>query len=233
MSYPPWCGTVAIFIKREYLSPKCGGILAQLNWSNHIHFIVFMSSLVSSIAWEDIEEVEVLQSGAFGTVFKAEWMGTEVAIKEFLDIKSFESKKYTEREIEILRDCRHPNILQFMGLTIHDGKPHIITEFINGGNLKDGKDILALITQSVIAKIQSGTPLLWWSKVSFAVDCARALVYLHHKGIIHRDLKSDNLLLTENKRIKVCDFGFSRIEPRTSEEKKRLSFCGTGVNKFY
>lgn len=81
---------------------------------------------------------------------------------------------------------------------------------------------------AVIAKSEAGAnPISWWSKISFAVDCARALVYLHHKGIIHRDLKSDNLLLTENKRIKVCDFGFSRIEPTTNEEKKRLSYCGT------
>ncbi|KAJ3124790.1 hypothetical protein HK100_011115, partial [Physocladia obscura] len=59
------------------------------------------------------------------------------------------------------------------------------------------------------------------------MDVAKAIAYLHSRGIIHRDLKSDNLLVTENKRIKVCDFGFSRPYPTNAQETRRLSFCGT------
>jgi serine/threonine protein kinase len=95
-----------------------------------------MSYLISNIEWTDIEEVQVLQSGAFGNVFKAEYLGTEVAIKEFLDFQSVDSKKYTQREIEILRDCRHPNVLMFMGLTEHEQKPHIVTGISNFSPLK-------------------------------------------------------------------------------------------------
>ncbi|KAJ3069934.1 hypothetical protein HDU98_007027 [Podochytrium sp. JEL0797] len=64
-------------------------------------------------------------------------------------------------------------------------------------------------------------------RVSIAMDVAKAMAYLHSRGIIHRDLKSENLLVTENKRIKVCDFGFSRPTPTNVQETRRLSYCGT------
>jgi serine/threonine protein kinase len=62
-------------------------------------------------------------------------------------------------------------------------------------------------------------------RLSFATDIARALAYLHAHSIIHRDLKGENLLITENYRLKVCDFGFSRTI--SDDESKRLSYCGT------
>ena len=63
--------------------------------------------------------------------------------------------------------------------------------------------------------------------MSFATDVARALAYLHARKCIHRDLKGENLLITENGRLKVTDFGFARIAARNEEESKRLTFCGT------
>ena len=63
--------------------------------------------------------------------------------------------------------------------------------------------------------------------ISFATDIARALAYLHAHEIIHRDLKPTNLLLTENKRIKICDFGLSRPTPKNEQDKRAMSYCGT------
>ncbi|KAJ3052938.1 hypothetical protein HK097_005386 [Rhizophlyctis rosea] len=126
-------------------------------------------SSLTSIPWDDLSDFRDLTSGSFGVVRRADYLGTEVAVKEFLDIDDqpgFDLKKYIGREVEIL-------------------------------------------------------------KVSFAIDIARALVYLHAKKFIHRDMKADNLLLTENLRIKICDFGFSREQVGTPTELKKLSFCGT------
>lgn len=98
-----------------------------------------------SIDWEEIEEIQELQSGAFGKVFKAEYLGTEVAIKEFIKVEDFDSQKYEDRERAILQECRHPNVVQFMGVTTHNEKLHVVTEFINGGNLKECKVPLTFI----------------------------------------------------------------------------------------
>ncbi|KAJ3199175.1 hypothetical protein HDU67_003054, partial [Dinochytrium kinnereticum] len=98
-------------------------------------------------------------------------------------------KKYIEREIEILRDVRHPNVVQFMGCATHDNKLLLVTEYVAGGNVKEW---IADLTRE----------LGWRTRISIATDAARALAYLHAHDIIHRDMKSENLLVTENKRVK-------------------------------
>jgi LIM domain kinase 1 len=67
----------------------------------------------------------------------------------------------------------------------------------------------------------------WRLRLSFAIDIARALAYLHARKCIHRDLKGENLLVTSNGRLKITDFGFARIAARNADESKRLTFCGT------
>ncbi|KAJ3213967.1 hypothetical protein HK099_007097 [Clydaea vesicula] len=176
-----------------------------------------MEKKMYEIEWEDLTEWKEIGSGAFGQVYKAEYLGTEVAIKKFMDIKpnpNIDLKKYIDREVGILQECRHPNVVQFMGVCIHENKCYIVTEYVGGGNLKE---LLLDATKN----------LDWREKLSFAIDSARAMVYLHSREIIHRDLKSENFLLTDNKRLKVCDFGLSRETPITPEDVQSLSFCGT------
>jgi LIM domain kinase 1 len=64
-------------------------------------------------------------------------------------------------------------------------------------------------------------------RISFATDIARAVAYLHVRKCLHRDLKGENLLITANDRVKICDFGFARIAARNEDEMKRISYCGT------
>ena len=70
---------------------------------------------------------------------------------------------------------------------------------------------------------QKHKPFDWPLRVSFATDIARAVAYLHARNCLHRDLKGENLLITANNRIKVCDFGFARIAARNEEEMRRIS----------
>lgn len=116
-----------------------------------------------------------------------------------------------------MKECRHPNICLFIGLSRApppDNRIFIISEFIENGNVR--------------MYIHDKTkPFSWRLRVSFATDVTRALAYLHARRCIHRDLKGENLLITENGRLKITDFGFARIAARNEEESKRLTFCGT------
>lgn len=145
------------------------------------------------------------------------YLGIDVAIKEVLPSTEYDVAKYFEREWRLMKECRHPNICLFIGLSrapAPDNRIFIISEFIENGNVR--------------MYIHDKTkPFPWRLRVSFATDVARALAYLHARRCIHRDLKGENLLVTANGRLKITDFGFARIAARNEEESKRLTFCGT------
>ncbi|KAF8926100.1 hypothetical protein BGZ47_002897 [Haplosporangium gracile] len=167
------------------------------------------------IQWADLKTYDTIGSGSFGRVFHGDLLGTEVAIKECVrsDSRAFD-EKYFKREVDILKQSRHPNIVQFMGVCKRRKRFYIITEFLPMGNLRRW--------------IQDDRKEFGWdTRISFAIDISLALAYLHHKNIIHRDLKGENLLISENMRIKVCDFGFSRVEAKNAAEMSRISYCGT------
>ncbi|KAI1303772.1 hypothetical protein EDD11_005311 [Mortierella claussenii] len=167
------------------------------------------------IQWADLKTFDIIGSGSFGRVFHGDLLGTEVAIKECVrsNSRAFD-EKYFKREVDILKSSRHPNIVQFMGICKRKKRFYIVTEFLPLGNLRRW--------------IQDDTKEFGWdTRISFAIDISLALAYLHHKNIIHRDLKGENLLISENMRIKVCDFGFSRVEAKDDDEMRRISYCGT------
>ncbi|KAI0776833.1 kinase-like protein [Trametes elegans] len=168
------------------------------------------------IPYEDIKgDWKKLGSGSFGNVYKATYLGIDVAIKEVLPSNDYDVAKYFEREWRLMKEARHPNVVLYLGLSrAPDGRIFIISEFIESGNLR--------------MYIHDKTkPFPWRLRLSFATDIARALAYLHARKCIHRDLKGENLLVTANGRLKITDFGFARIAARNEEESKRLTFCGT------
>ncbi|KAI0370863.1 kinase-like protein [Pilatotrama ljubarskyi] len=168
------------------------------------------------IPFEDIKgDWKKLGSGSFGNVYKATYLGTDVAIKEVLPSNDYDVAKYFEREWRLMKEARHPNVVLYLGLSrAPDGRIFIISEFIENGNLR-------------MYIHDKSKPFPWRLRLSFATDIARALAYLHARKCIHRDLKGENLLVTANGRLKITDFGFARIAARNEEESKRLTFCGT------
>ncbi|WVR03269.1 hypothetical protein IAU60_000260 [Kwoniella sp. DSM 27419] len=169
-----------------------------------------------TIPFEDIQWGHRLGAGSFGSVYKGSYLGIDIAIKEVLPSVEYDVHKYFEREWRIMRECRHPNIVLFLGLSKapdDDGRVFIISEFVPRGNLRQ--------------YILSAHPFPWRLRLSFATDVARAVAYLHARQCIHRDLKGENLLITSNERIKVTDFGFARIASRNAEEMRRMTYCGT------
>lgn len=165
---------------------------------------------IFNIDYKDLENVQAIGGGNFGQVSRGVYFGTEVAIKQLLDVDDKDMHKYIEREMTTLKDMRHPNVVQFMGLCRHGTDIFIVTEYIGGGDLRH---ILKDETKE----------LPWLLRARIATDVAYAMTFLHSKGIIHRDLKSNNLLVADNWKIKVCDFGFSR----RVNKGELMTLCGT------
>ncbi|KAK9160983.1 hypothetical protein Syun_007324 [Stephania yunnanensis] len=167
------------------------------------------------ILWEDLVIGERIGLGSYGEVYHADWNGTEVAVKKFLD-QDFYGDALDEfrREVRIMRRLRHPNVVLFLGAVTRPPNLSIITEFLPRGSLYR---ILHRPNCQIDEK----------RRIKMALDVARGMNCLHTSipPVVHRDLKSPNLLVDKNWNVKVCDFGLSRLKHHTFLSSK--STAGT------
>ncbi|XP_030455360.1 probable serine/threonine-protein kinase SIS8 isoform X1 [Syzygium oleosum] len=157
------------------------------------------------IQWEEISLGERIGLGSYGEVYRGEWHGTEVAVKRFLDQDiSGDLLEEFKSEVRIMKKVRHPNVVLFMGAVTRPPNLSIISEFLQRGSL------YRLIHRP-------NNQLDERRRLRMALDAARGMNYLHNCNpvIVHRDLKSPNLLVDRNWVVKVCDFGLSRMKHST------------------
>ncbi|CAI9773140.1 unnamed protein product [Fraxinus pennsylvanica] len=170
---------------------------------------------VAEILWEDLQIGERIGIGSYGEVYRAEWNGTEVAVKKFMnqDISGVALAQF-RCEVEIMLRLRHPNVVLFMGAVTRPPNLSILTEFLPRGSL------FKLLHRQNIQIDEK-------RRIKMALDVARGMNYLHtsHPIIVHRDLKTPNLLVDKNWVVKVCDFGMSRMQHSTFLSSK--STAGT------
>ncbi|CAH1155734.1 unnamed protein product [Phaedon cochleariae] len=156
------------------------------------------------IPFEQITDLKFLGSGGQGAVFSGMLNNTAVAVKKVSDLK--------ETDIRNLRKLNHPNIVKFKGVCTQEPSCYcIIMEFCPYGPLFD-----LLKNQKNIVTINR--------VCSWAKQIANGMYYLHSHKIIHRDLKSPNVLIGEGEVIKISDFGTSRTWNGVSE---KMTFAGT------
>ncbi|KAF4386681.1 calmodulin-binding receptor-like cytoplasmic kinase 2 [Cannabis sativa] len=154
--------------------------------------------------------------GGFGTVYKAKLAdGTTVAIKRAK--KSVYDKHLGvefQSEIRTLAQVEHLNLVKFYGFLEHEDERIVVVEYVPNGTLREHLDCV------------HGNILDLAARLDIAIDVAHAITYLHmytDHPIIHRDIKSSNILLTENFRAKVADFGFARLAADTDSGATHVS----------
>uniref|UniRef100_A0A8C5GU55 Uncharacterized protein n=1 Tax=Gouania willdenowi TaxID=441366 RepID=A0A8C5GU55_GOUWI len=159
------------------------------------------------IKFEDILFYENCGGGSFGSVYRALWItqDKEVAVKKLLKI---------ENEAEILSVLSHRNIIQFYGAIVEAPNYGIVTDYASGGSLYD------YLSSGQSEEMEMGQIMTW------AAEIARGMHYLHSEApvkVIHRDLKSRNVVLTADRVLKICDFGASKFLFHTTH----MSLVGT------
>ncbi|KAL3748808.1 hypothetical protein ACJRO7_009962 [Eucalyptus globulus] len=155
-------------------------------------------------ATNDFDPAEELGDGGFGTVFKGKLRdGRVVAVKRLYE-SNYKRVEQFMNEVEILTRLRHPNLVSLYGCTSRQSRRLLLVyEYVPNGTVADH-------IHGDLAK--PGLPL-WSTRFNIAVETANALVYLHASDVIHRDVKTNNILLDENFSVKVADFGLSRLFP--------------------
>ncbi|KAM5568745.1 serine/threonine-protein kinase STY46-like [Rosa sericea] len=157
------------------------------------------------ILWEDMIIGRQIGQGSCGTVYHGQWDGSDVAVKVFSKLEYSDDLLLSfKQEVSLMKRFRHPNVLLFMGAVTSPERLCIVTEFLPRGSLYQ-------ILQRNPSKLD------WRRRVNMAMDIAWGMNYLHHFNppIVHRDLKSSNLLVDKNWTVKVGDFGLSRLKHET------------------
>ncbi|KAA8539185.1 hypothetical protein F0562_025877 [Nyssa sinensis] len=159
------------------------------------------------IPWSDLVLKEKIGEGSFGIVQRAKWRGFDVAVKILME-QHFLAERFEEflREVAIMKHLRHPNIVLFMGAVTQPPNLSIVTEYLSRGSLHK-------LLQMPDAEVMLNYRL----RLNMAYDVANGMNYLHQRRppIVHRDLKSPNLLVDSKYTVKVCDFGLSRSKANT------------------
>jgi len=150
-----------------------------------------------------------LGAGGMGEVYLARdtEIGRDVAIKVLPSTFSADKERLQRFQLEARAAgaLNHPNILSIYDIGKHDGSPYVVSELLEGETLR--------------IKI-SGSPLSQRRAIDYALQMAHGLAAAHEKGILHRDLKPDNIFITNDGRAKILDFGLAKLTQVDGNQKQ-------------
>ncbi|XP_027131960.1 serine/threonine-protein kinase PAK 6b isoform X2 [Larimichthys crocea] len=135
--------------------------------------------------------------------------GRQVAVK-MMDLRKQQRRELLFNEVVIMRDYRHQNVVEMFRSALVEEELWVIMEYLQGGALTH------IVSETRLNEEQTAT---------VCEGVLQALTYLHHQGVIHRDVKSDSILLTLDGRVKLSDFGF--CAQISKDVPKRKSLVGT------
>ncbi|KAJ0673251.1 putative protein kinase RLK-Pelle-LRR-I-1 family [Helianthus annuus] len=178
------------------------------------------------LATDNFNKRYVVGSGGYATVYEAKLdvlyiksssskegkcndgipkIGKSVAIKRILSREDGQAEQGFLSEIDLLTRCKHPNIISLLGFSRESNEMILVYEYASKGSLSD-----------YIGNKGKSNNLAWTQRIQICLDIAHGINYLHtpmegKPRIIHRDIKSDNILLDENMTAKLADFGLSKF----------------------
>jgi serine/threonine-protein kinase len=157
-------------------------------------------------------------AGGMGVVYRArdERLDRDVAIKVLPEEVTQDPERLArfEREAKAVAQLDHPNVLAIHQLGTHEGAPFIVTELLEGENLRQ--------------RIPSGG-IGWQKAAEIGAAAAEGLAAAHGKGIIHRDLKPENIFLTSGGRVKILDFGLAQVKAPLETEGDTATLTPAGT----
>nr|KJB68030.1 hypothetical protein B456_010G223000 [Gossypium raimondii] len=167
-------------------------------------------------ATNNFRESNVLGEGGRGRVYKACFDGKFLAVVKKLDGGGHNVEREFENEVDWLIKIQHQNIVSLLGYCIHGESKLLVYEMMQNGSL-----------ESQLHGLTRGSALTWQLRMKIAIDVARALEYLHehcNPPVIHRDIKSSNILLDSDFNAKLSDFGLAVV---TGSQNKNVKLSGT------
>ncbi|GJW30434.1 kinase-like domain, phloem protein 2-like protein [Tanacetum coccineum] len=220
----------------------------HLKWENLEHLKVRLNDI--ELATENFDEKYCIGSGGFGMVYKAQLEHFDSSISSRIsslidgenkcDLLKKRSTVAIKRifntqgeqgfiaEIETLTSCKHENIISLLGFC-DEGRDHMILvyELASKGSLED-----------YMGNSDKMTNLTWMQRLKICLDIAHGLNYIHtntdqdKQKIIHRDIKSANILLGDNWEAKIADFGLSKFHPANQEASTINTNTIAGTNMY-
>ncbi|XVF83168.1 hypothetical protein PTKIN_Ptkin16aG0112000 [Pterospermum kingtungense] len=175
-------------------------------------------------ATNNFSEENILGRGGFGTVYKGELHnGTKIAVKRMECGVVSDEKGLAEfkSEIAVLTKVRHRHLAALVGYCLDGNERLLVYEYMPQGTLS---------RHLFNWKGQGLKPLKWTRRVTIALDVARGVEYLHglaQQSFIHRDVKPSNILLGDDLRAKVTDFGLVRLAPLDDKQSIETRLAGT------
>lgn len=169
------------------------------------------------IRFNELELGDKIGGGGFGDVHIAFWKDQQVAVKKLrVQRVSQARKKQFEDEVRGISGLNHPNIVKFFGACLETPNLALVMEFLPDGSLYDNLYYSEMQFDEI-------------TKNQFIYDSFSALEYIHTKNVVHRDIKSKNIMLCENRtHCKLADFGLAlKDDAETNASTKEFGFAGT------
>ncbi|KAL6616609.1 hypothetical protein ACP70R_038879 [Stipagrostis hirtigluma subsp. patula] len=186
----------------------------SINLATFEHALLRVTAADILKATENFSKVHIIGDGGFGTVYRAALPeGRRVAIKRLHGGHQFQGDREFLAEMETIGKVKHPNLVPLLGYCVCGEERFLIYEYMENGSLE----------MWLRNRADAVEALGWPDRLKICLGSARGLAFLHHgfvPHIIHRDMKSSNILLDENFEPRVSDFGLARI----------ISACETHVS---